>query len=191
MTKQYQCKTLNQKIPVGSSADDVALMVKSILRLPFRVSDIHISEQGSVEYKVYIPNFEPPDGIVLDPLPEDIMELMAQIELEELSGTRASLNFKSLAIVAQMLLSASRKRMDNGAVSGMVGSAWVVGSTPAFCKWIGIKPGKKPTKFFGLPLIENSEFPIDRLALLCTRSLVADHLEAECGFVVAMVAKEG
>lgn len=190
MAEQYQLRTMRQPIPAGSSADDIGTMVKSILRLPFRVSDIHISENGQVEWKAYVPKAEPPDGVVMDPLPAGISELVAKVELTELSGAKASLNLKSLGIVARMMLAAAKKRPDDGATSGMVGVAWVVGSLKSFCSWMGIRPSTPPSRFFGMPLIEHDELPDDRLIMLCARSSNQDHLEAEAGFIVAMIKKE-
>jgi len=188
--EKYEHRTMKQPIPAGSTADDLATMVKAILRLPFRVSDIHISEYGFVEWKAYVPKSDPPDGVVMEPLPADITELVSQLDLKELSGSKAALNFRSLSVVARMLMAAAKTRPDSGAVSGMAGVAWVVGSVDSFCRWMGIKPSTPPSKFFGMTLIEDSEIPKSRLMLLCARSSTSDYLEAEKGFVVAMLGKE-
>lgn len=188
--EKYQRRTMKQPIPQGSSADDVAAMVKAILRLPFRVSDINISERGFVEWKAYIPKSEPPDGEVMEPAPVDIPELISRIDLEEISGTKVRLNFRSLAVVAKMMAAASKKSPGDGVTSGMAGVAWVTGSIKEFCRWINVKSNNPPAKFFGMPLIEDREIPSSRLVLLCARSATADYLEAEHGFVVAMVRKE-
>lgn len=188
--EKYDHRTMRQPIPAGSTADDLATMVKAILRLPFRVSDIHISEQGFVEWKAYVPKSDPPDGVVMEPLPADITELVSQLDLQELSGTKAALNFRSLSVVARMMLAAAKARPDGGAVTGMAGVAWVVGSVTTFCRWMGIKPSAPPAKFFGMPLIEDQEIPDSRLMMLCARSSSSDYLEAEKGFVVAMLTKE-
>lgn len=184
--EQYQLRSMKQPIPAGSSADDVALMVKSILRLPFRVAEIQISERGFVEWKAYLPKTDPPDGIIMEPRPVDITELVSRIELSELPGGRTSLSFRSLAVVARMMLAAAKRRPEGGVVSGMAGVAWVTGDLREFCHWMRIKPNSPPSKFFGMPLIEDKEMPGDRLMLLCARSSTSDYLDAEHGFVVAM-----
>ena len=188
--EQYQLRKMKQTIPPGSTADDVAAMVKAILRIPFRVSDIHVSELGSIEWEFRVPKSEPPDGELMEPLPVDVTELMSRVELSELSGTKAALSFRSLAIVAQMMLAATKKRLDGGVVGGLTGVAWVVGSVTSFCRWMGIKPNSPPSKFLGMPLIEDIDIPVSRLILLCARSSTSDYLEAEYGFVVAMISKE-
>ena len=189
MDVKYELKTMTQKIPSGSAADDIATIVKSILRLPFNVSDISINPSG-VTWNMYIPKTDPPDGVVVDPTPLDISELLAKIDLTEVPGTKTGLNLRSLSIVSQMLLAASKKSPGEGLVGGMKGAAWVVGSRQEFCKWLGVKPENPPTKFFNIPLIESEELPSDRLILLCARSEQSDHLESEAGVVVAMVRKE-
>jgi len=191
MKDQYQLRTMRQVIPEGSDANSIAAMVKGILRLPFQIAEINISaRKGHVEWKAFVPKSDPPEGIVLDPLPSGVTELLARIELQELSGTKVSLNLRSLAIVSKMMLAASKKRPDQGAVSGMTGIAWLVGSLKSFCAWLGIKPSSPPAKFFGMPLIEHDDLPADRLVLLCGREAGLDHLEAEAGFIVAMIRKE-
>jgi hypothetical protein len=191
MKDQYQLRTMRQAIPAGSDASSIAAMVRGILRLPFQIAEINISARKSqVEWKAYVPKSDPPDGVVLDPPPSGITELLARIELEELSGAKVSLNLRSLAIVSKMMLAAAKKRPDQGAVSGMTGIAWLVGSMKSFCSWMGIKPSSPPSKFFGMPLIEHDELPADRLVLLCGREAGVDHLEAEAGFIVAMIRKK-
>lgn len=185
--EKFELKTMKQKIKSGSSADDIATMVKAILRLPFKVSQITISETGYVEWKAYVPKLEPPDGQIIEPAPEDITDLVAKLKLIEISSSKIGLNFKALATVAKMLLECSKKKPDDGIVSGMTGVGWVIGDIPTFCSWMGIKPDAPPTKFFGMPLIEDSELPSSRIMLLCARSSVSDHLEAEQGIVAAMV----
>ena len=187
MEAKHELKTMTQRIPQGATADDISTIVRSILRLPFRVSEINIDSSG-VTWKVYIPKSEPPDGVVLDPTPGDITELLAKVELTEVSGTKTGLNLKSFSIISQMLFLASKKTGE-GLVSGMKGVAWVTGSSEEFCKWLGVKPKNIPTKFLNLPLIESDELPSDRLILLCARSDHSDHLESESGIVVAMVRR--
>jgi hypothetical protein len=188
--EQHQHRKMKQTIPPGSTADDVATMVKAILRIPFRVSDIHVSELGFIEWEFHVPKSEPPDGELMEPVPIDITELMSRVKLSELSGTKATLSFRSLAIVAQMMLAATKKRLDGGVVDGLTGAAWVVGSITSFCRWLGIKPSSPPSKFLGIPLIKDVEIPSSRLILLCARSSGSDYLEAEHGFVVAMIPKD-
>lgn len=184
MDSQYQLKTQSHPIPQGATADDVALAVKAILKVPFYVEEISIKAKNrEISYSVHLPKTDPPDGIILDPLPQSLAELLGKLDIREVAaGKVPKINLKSMATVTAMLMGAGREKM--------TGVGWAVGSLQNFCKWIGVKADVPPARFLGIPLMTIEQLSEDRLLLLCARSVLSDPLEAEIGFAVAMEREE-
>jgi hypothetical protein len=180
MDDQYQKTTQRQQIPQGATADDIGLAVKAILKVPFHVDEITINGSSrEIVYSVYLPKTDPPDGMVLDPLPQSMAELLAKIDIKEIPIIKVpKINMKSLGVVSAMLMNAGREKM--------TGVGWVLGSVQSFCRWMGIKGDRPPVRFMGIPIIQVEELSVDRLLLLCARSVLSDPLDAEIGFSVAM-----
>jgi hypothetical protein len=187
MTTPQELRTQRQVIPDGATADDVASIVRAILSLPVTVKTITISDdssegRGEIVWEAYYPKVEPPDGELPHPPPEDLYEMLSQIKIEDVGRVKSTkLDMKALRIVAGLLMMAGRRRR--------AGIGWMVGDAARFMVWLGVKTSNVPTRFLGIPIIERSSIPKDRLVLLLGLSFTSDPLDADSAISIVMEVK--
>lgn len=169
-------KLQSRKFPIkeGASIDEVADMVRLIMSIPKTLERIVIEDDIRADF--WAQDNEPPFGELPEEEVKNLSELMGKVDTSELDVESVDINLEALSVIAGAMLEANRVRR--------APSAWVAGSTRAFCKWLGIS--KSPNRFLGIPLLELSEIPDYKLVLLCSKTYVADPLKSDKALVISM-----
>ena len=178
----YDLVTDRELIPDGATADDIADIIRAILRRPLVVKSITVSaDDRNVEWTAFVPKVEPPYGEIPAPPPQNYNELMSNVGIIDFDVRRAKkVNLKALSLIAGMLFEVSRRKG--------VATAWLVHDAKAFGAWVMRKSIKKaPTRFLGLRIVEESSLiPADRVILLAGRSVTSDPLDSTVALSLAV-----
>ncbi len=168
-------------LPTKATADSIAEMVRALLSQKAVVRKmVFTAEPPGVVVDMLVPDREPPYGEVETDDPTDIWGTFQGVDLEEVREGGAKFNKEALALLTEMLVRASKKKL--------AGVALVAGSVVEFMRWVGVevREDRVPTMFWNMPLIQFSGFPEDKLVLLCAKSSRLSALKAEAGFMVQM-----
>lgn len=168
-------------LPKKPTADSIAELVRALLSQKAVIRKmVLLAEPPGVTVDMLVPNREPPYGDVETDDPSDIWGVFQGVDLIEVHEGDTKFNKGALALLTEMLVRASRKKL--------AGVALATGSVVEFMRWIGaeVREDRVPTMFWNMPLIQFSGFPDDKLILLCAKSSRQSVLKAEVGFMVQM-----
>lgn len=171
----------SQKFPIkeGSSIDDIADAVRSIMSLPIKLERITIEDEIRAEF--WMEDLEPPFGRLPEEANKSYGQVLAKVGTFEINpSSEIEINLGALSEVVRMFLLASEKKK--------AGLAWLINNSGSFSEWLGIP--RAPTRFFELPVIEVKDVPEDKLILLCGRSSRVNPLESDTGIVAFMEKKK-
>jgi len=177
-------------IPENATADTVAEMVRALLAVPVRISQIVIRSQsenngrGEIVVDMYVRGALPPDGDPLDSPPESLWATLLGVSLTELRPKdNSALNLDPIRAVASMLHAA--------ALDALAGVVWLVGSMERLGTWLTPKKLVRFSSLMNIPIVVMEELPEDVLVLLCARSKTTNPLEATAGFKIVMEQSDG
>lgn len=175
-------------IPLGSTQDDIADMLRAILSTKAAVKKVVFEvtpgrdRQGVMTVDMMVPRMGPPDGEILEPDPENLWQLISKVPFENVELRKVKMRVPAVMRSVALLGEASR-----GDHEAKIPVAWMINENPdMFLKWLGVRLENSPSIFMGLPLLKVPFVEEDRLVLLCARSRKMDPLHSERGLVLIM-----
>lgn len=176
----HELVTKKFALPAQSTVDSMTEMFRAAVSQKGSVQKVVFSvEPLELSVDVFVPVEEPGKADPPTGEPEDVWQVLATVDMEEVDPGGLPLNIKAVSLLTSLMLKAAEK--------GMAGTAWAVGDANKFLEWLGLPiKDDPPASFWNLPLIEVGGLQEGALVLMCGKSHRLGPLRSEVGFLTHM-----